>query len=78
MAACGNGVISPTPRRGLHSRSIAIGHEGPGLANPGNLFVPFFATKPDGIGTGIKLCRQIAESDGGTLMWVDRSDRPVG
>jgi len=46
------------------------------LANPGNLFVPFFATKPDGIGTGIKLCRQIAESHGGMLTSVDRSDQP--
>jgi two-component system nitrogen regulation sensor histidine kinase NtrY len=44
------------------------------LANPGDLFVRFFATKPDGFGLGLTLRRQIAGSHGGTLTSENRSD----
>jgi nitrogen fixation/metabolism regulation signal transduction histidine kinase len=50
--------------------------EGPGLSNTGNLFVPFFTTKPGGSGIGLVLCRQIAEAHGGSLMLQNRDDRP--
>jgi nitrogen fixation/metabolism regulation signal transduction histidine kinase len=46
---------------------VWIRDEGPGLANTGNLFVPFFTTKPGGSGIGLVLSRQIAEAHGGTL-----------
>jgi nitrogen fixation/metabolism regulation signal transduction histidine kinase len=52
-----------------------VDDEGPGLSNTGNLFVPFFTTKPGGSGIGLVLCRQIAEAHGGSLMLENREDR---
>jgi nitrogen fixation/metabolism regulation signal transduction histidine kinase len=50
--------------------------EGHGLSNTGNLFVPFFTTKPGGSGIGLVLCRQIAEAHGGSLMLENREGGP--
>jgi PAS domain S-box-containing protein len=50
-----------------HRVEVFVEDEGPGLANPSNLFVPFFTTKPQGSGIGLVLGRQIAEAHGGTL-----------
>jgi len=61
--------------RVAHQIEITVADGGPGLANPANLFVPFFTTKPKGSGIGLTLCRQIAESHGGTLTLENRSDR---
>lgn len=47
--------------------SITISDNGPGLTNPGNLFVPFYTTKKTGTGVGLVLARQIAEAHSGTL-----------
>ena len=53
---------------------ISIEDDGPGVANPGNLFVPFFTTKAGGSGIGLVLCRQIAENHSGSLALVNRVD----
>ncbi|MGH9586801.1 MAG: sensor histidine kinase [Acidobacteriaceae bacterium] len=47
--------------------SITIADNGPGLTNPGNIFVPFYTTKKTGTGVGLTLARQIAEAHQGAL-----------
>ncbi|HYG80631.1 MAG TPA: ATP-binding protein [Pyrinomonadaceae bacterium] len=52
---------------------VWVEDEGLGIANPANLFVPFFTTKPEGSGIGLVLSRQIAEAHGGTLTLENRA-----
>jgi len=52
---------------------LYVRDEGPGIANPANLFVPFFTTKPSGSGIGLVLSRQIAEAHGGSLSLRNRA-----
>ena len=47
--------------------AIAIEDNGPGLANPENLFVPLYTTKKAGSGVGLALARQIVEAHGGSI-----------
>lgn len=62
----------------LQSDSIVILVEdnGTGLANPANLFVPLYTTKPGGMGVGMILALQIIEAHGGTLTVANRTDGP--
>ncbi|MFT3869431.1 MAG: ATP-binding protein [Nibricoccus sp.] len=55
---------------------IMVEDDGPGIANPANLFVPFFTTKAEGTGIGLVLSRQIAENHGGTLVLENRAPEP--
>ncbi|MGB6480942.1 MAG: ATP-binding protein [Candidatus Sulfotelmatobacter sp.] len=52
---------------------ITIEDSGPGLMNPGNTFVPFYTTKPNGSGIGLILSRQISEAHGGSLELANRT-----
>ena len=56
------------------SVQIVIEDRGLGIANPGNLFVPFYTTKSTGSGIGLALAQQIARAHGGEISLVDRED----
>ena len=56
------------------SLHIWIDDDGPGISNSGNLFVPFFTTKPNGTGIGLVLSRQIAEAHHGFLSLENRKN----
>jgi nitrogen fixation/metabolism regulation signal transduction histidine kinase len=57
---------------------IQVLDDGPGIANPSNLFVPFFTTKRSGSGIGLVLCRQIVENHGGTITLENRDGEKSG
>ncbi len=65
-------------RKTANHLAIEVEDDGPGIANSGNLFVPFFTTKPEGSGIGLVLCRQIAENHGGSLTLENRTDNITG
>lgn len=51
---------------------LRVRDRGSGLPETGNLFVPFYTTKPGGSGIGLALSRQIVEGHGGTLTLENR------
>ncbi|MGX5660913.1 sensor histidine kinase [Castellaniella ginsengisoli] len=55
------------------SVSISVTDRGGGIPPHARerLFSPFFSTKADGMGMGLKICRTVVESHGGTLTYAD-------
>jgi two-component system, NtrC family, nitrogen regulation sensor histidine kinase NtrY len=71
------GEVRATWRSAAGWIEFLIDDEGPGLPESGNLFVPFFTTKPGGSGIGLVLARQIAEGHRGSLHLANREPRGV-
>jgi signal transduction histidine kinase len=57
---------------------IAVRDNGPGLTNEGNLFVPFYTTKPGGTGIGLVLAQQISQAHRGSVNLANRTDGQSG
>ncbi len=53
---------------------IEISDYGTGIANPDNLFVPFYSTKKTGSGIGLVLCRQIIANHYGQLTLTNKDN----
>ncbi len=69
------GSVDVTWRTTAGVLEVVVEDDGPGLPDPGNLFVPFFTTKASGSGIGLVLSRQIAEAHGGALSLEPRRGR---
>jgi len=68
----------PPPQRALEilvrrergaTLSVKVSNAGQGIPplTAQRLFEPYFTTKPDGLGMGLMICRNIIETHGGTL-----------
>lgn len=53
---------------------ISISDKGLGIANPENLFVPFYTTKQEGQGIGLVFCRKVVEQHGGSITLSNLKD----
>jgi len=76
LEAGGDGPVVLRWRRQAEQAQIEIVDCGQGLPDSGNLFVPFFTTKPNGAGIGLALSRQILEAQSGHLELLQREGTP--
>lgn len=70
------GVVSLHLRRDAVRAVIEVQDNGPRPPPAGDLFVPFYTTKPTGSGIGLALVRQIAEAHGGGATLKEHRDPP--
>ncbi len=62
---------------GSDTVTVSIADSGPGIndANKEKVFQPFFTTKKDGLGMGLRICQSIIEDHGGRI-WTENN--PAG
>lgn len=78
-AAGSGGVVTMTTLRAAESAIVEIGDtgRGPAAAVADSLFDPFVTTKPEGVGLGLALARQVALDHGGSISWKREANRTV-
>jgi len=59
-----------------HGQLITVSDRGPGMNDKilQQALLPFFSTKPHGVGLGLALCREIADAHGGNIRLHNRAD----
>ncbi|SMC25338.1 Signal transduction histidine kinase, nitrogen specific [Desulfacinum hydrothermale DSM 13146] len=69
QALKGSGTLELEARRTAHHLEILVRDDGPGIASQhlGDLFKPFFSTRPEGTGLGLAVCKDIVEAHGGRI-----------
>jgi signal transduction histidine kinase len=72
-AECGMRNGQADPERAI----LEVSDSGPGVSPEvaERLFEPFVTGKPDGVGLGLAVARQVAEAHGGCVAWERRGDR---
>ncbi|MCJ8319536.1 MAG: ATP-binding protein [Colwellia sp.] len=70
--------LTIVPQRHGDEKSVVIKviDNGQGIANPDNLFVPFYTTKKEGQGIGLGLSQNIIEQHGGRLTLENNKNTP--
>jgi len=73
-ANAANEPVTMTWQQNQHNTYIQITDSGFGIANPDNLFVPFYSTKEKGTGIGLILSREFVRNQGGELTLKNRKE----
>lgn len=78
-AAGSGGVVTIKSARLKDTALVEVGDTGggPAAAVADSLFDPFVTTKPEGVGLGLALARQVALDHGGRLSWRRETERTV-
>lgn len=70
-------VLSSTKDRSVEGVVVRVRDSGPGLdlVNPKKLFEPFYTTKSEGMGMGLRICRSIVEAHGGRIRAISNAEK---
>ncbi len=75
-AAGPNGRVAIHIRRAVDTMTLEVVDSGPGIPDDvaAKLFEPFVTGKPEGVGLGLAVARQIVDAHGGRLTWSRGAD----